>query len=124
MRLSSLAPLPAALVSALAERGIRTETDLLFLNARDDIFRKLPPGTTSLRELTEYITLVAERSSAFHARADSLLGKPGNHDRDIETGNPALDNLFRGMAGSNVVELSGDKGSGKTVRHFSGVYTG
>jgi RAD51-like protein 3 len=120
MRLSSLAPDPASLVSALANVGIRTEVDLLFAHTRDDLLRKLPAGTTTRLELTEYIAFVAKRASASHTRADSLLGKRDSElvDRDIITGVPALDDLFRGL-GCKVLEISGDRYAGKTVSRRS-----
>jgi RAD51-like protein 3 len=114
MRLRSLAPLPTNLVSSLDECGIKTETDLLFSNTTVDVFRKLPPGTTSLHELNNYTALVAERASAFHTRADDLLElKPFYHD--LVTGVPELDSLLAGLGGSQVLEIAGDKDSGKTV---------
>ena len=118
MRLGSLAPDPAALVSSLAKVGIRTEVDILFAHTPDDIHRKLPAGTTSRLELAEYIALVAERASAPHTRADRLLCERGDDpnasDRDIITGVSALDDLFRGLGGK-VLEISGDREAGKTV---------
>ena len=116
MRLSSLAPLPANLVSSLDKCGIRTESDLLLSGSPIDILRKLPHGTVSLQEFTNYTALVAERASAFRTRADVLLNTPTPSDNRLITGVSKLDELLRGIGGFNVVEISGDKCSGKTVR--------
>lgn len=117
MRLDSFAPSLATDidVSSLHECEIRTETDLLFSNTTVATFRKLPPGTMSLRDLKAYTALVAESASAFGTRADVLLNTESDNHDDLVTGVSGLDKLFGGIGTSQVVEISGDKGAGKTV---------
>jgi len=125
MRLSAFVPtLPVDLVTCLEECGIRTEADLLFSGSVLDIFRRLPPGTVSLYELTNYTALVAKMASATGICAVDLLSladvNQGNDD--FLSGVSELDELLGGFGGSRVLEISGDKGSGKTVRCFSGIF--
>jgi RAD51-like protein 3 len=117
MRLGAFVPsvLPADLALSLESCGIRTEIDFLFSNRTVDIFRRLPPGTVSLQELTNYVALVAEKASAPSIRGDHWLhGETRNFD-DLSTGVPDLDRLLGGFGGTRVIEISGDRGSGKTV---------
>lgn len=122
MRLGALVPselLPADLVLSLEKVGIRTDTDFLFSGTPAEIFQRLPPGTVSLHELTIYIALVTEKASAPGVCADQLLSleTDSHNNRDEFTcGVPELDALLGGFGGSRVFEISGDKGSGKTVR--------
>jgi RAD51-like protein 3 len=121
MRLTSLVPsIPAELVAALANScSIRTDTDILFFGSSLDIIKKLPLGTVTLSDLERFIQLVAERASAPGRRGDEILAEmSGQNDTHFQTscGVRELDDLIGGFGGSRVIEISGEKGSGKTVR--------
>lgn len=123
MRLHSLIPtIPANLVSALEACGIKTDTDLLFFDGSNvDILAKLPPGTVSLREFEKYASLVAEHASAPAIRGDqelaAVLLRQREKSLDISCGVQELDALVGGFGNGRVFEISGEKGSGKTVRY-------
>jgi len=122
MRLHSLVPtIPAHLVSALENCGIKTDTDILFFDGSNiDILAKLPSGIVSLREFEEYTSLVAEHASAPATRGDqeleTVLLRQYENAVDISCGVRELDALVEGFGGGRVFEISGEKGSGKTVR--------
>ncbi|OCH86606.1 P-loop containing nucleoside triphosphate hydrolase protein [Obba rivulosa] len=135
MQLRTLIPsLPQALVDALDAQGIRTDADLLFSSSSTDIFKKLPTGTISLREFNELVAQVTERASAPAVRGDEVFTaetkiREDIIDEDFHTGLPKLDELLGGLSPPRVVEISGDRGSGKTtlalqlvLRHLSRVH--
>ncbi|EGN98950.1 hypothetical protein SERLA73DRAFT_108166 [Serpula lacrymans var. lacrymans S7.3] len=123
MRLRSLVPntLPAAFVDALVSCGIRTDADLLFSGSPIDILSKLPLNVVSLADLKKYIETVAEKASAPGIRADDMLAKElesstNNVDSDtFATGIHELDQLVNSFEPSRVYEITGNRGSGKTV---------
>ncbi|KAJ6567172.1 P-loop containing nucleoside triphosphate hydrolase protein [Mycena vulgaris] len=116
MRLAACVSIPAHLVSSLEACGIRTEADLLFSGSTFDIFRRLPAGTTTLRELTEATALVANLASCpGQSAADLLAAYAGTSGDNFLSGLPQLDELLHGLATSRrLIEVSGDKRSGKT----------
>jgi hypothetical protein len=116
MRLAALVPtIPLDFVETLEKSGIRTDTELLFSGTAAEIFKRLPPETVSLHELVKYIALVTERAAAPGIRADILLSQE-SLDCELTSGVAELDRLLGGFTGSHVFEISGDKGSGKSVR--------
>ena len=120
MRLHSLVPtIPDDLVATLEACGIRTDVDLLFFGTPIDILQKLPPGVVSLADLKTCIRLVAESASARGIPGDALyaeqLQQRHEHDIDMTCGVDELDALVSGFGGGRVFEISGDRGSGKTV---------
>ncbi|KAJ7774212.1 P-loop containing nucleoside triphosphate hydrolase protein [Mycena maculata] len=117
MRLAACVPvIPAHLVSSLEQCGIRTEADLLFSGSTYDIFRRLPPGTTTLRELAEFTAVVAKLASVPGTSVADLMGAYTESDDDNEflSGLPQLDELLKVATPRRLIEISGDKGSGKT----------
>ncbi|KAF8211447.1 P-loop containing nucleoside triphosphate hydrolase protein [Mycena galopus ATCC 62051] len=114
MRLAACVPtIPAHLVSGLETCGIRTDADLLFSGSTLEIFRRLPPGTTTLRELARCTALVANLASVPGQSAADLMKDP--NDDDLLSGLPQLDEILHGLATpGHLIEISGDKGSGKT----------
>jgi RAD51-like protein 3 len=119
MRLAALVPsIPADLVESLERCGIRTDAELLFSTPVFEIFRRLPAGTTTLRDLTHYVDLVAEQASAPGISAAKLLdleSKARANDPVLLSGISELDELLGGFGGHRVIEISGDSQSGKTV---------
>ncbi|OJA11134.1 hypothetical protein AZE42_02359 [Rhizopogon vesiculosus] len=120
MRLDSLVPsIPAELVVALNNScGIRTDTDILFFGSSLDIIKKLPLGTVTLSDLEKFTQLIAERVSAPGHRGDEILAEiSGQNERhsQVSCGVRELDDLVGGFGGSRVIEISGEKGSGKTA---------
>lgn len=125
MRLSALIPtLSAELVSSLDACGIKSEADLVFSTPLDT-FNRLPPGTISLHDLKNAISLVANLVSAPGVRGDTLLSETQKQKLDFErdgalrSGIVELDRLLDGFGGPRVLEVSGDVGCGKTVGFFA-----
>ena len=119
MRLAAFVPsIPANLVASLEQCGIRTDTDLLFSAPVFDIFRSLPAGTVTLRDLAKYVDAVAEKVSAPGISAAKLLDLEIQAQKNVsslQSGVPELDELLGGFGGRRVIEISGDKQSGKSV---------
>ncbi|KAJ7781564.1 P-loop containing nucleoside triphosphate hydrolase protein [Mycena metata] len=116
MRLAACVPtIPVQLVSSLEKCGIRTDTDLLFSGSTWDIFRRLPAGTTTLQGLEEAKALVATLASAPGQSATEMTELSEPDDDGFLTGLPPLDEILNGLTNSRrLIEVSGDKGSGKT----------
>ncbi|KAJ7162532.1 P-loop containing nucleoside triphosphate hydrolase protein [Mycena crocata] len=116
MRLAACVPsISPDLVFSLEKSGIRTDADLLFSGSTLNIFRRLPAGTTTLRELVDATAFVAESSSASGQSASALLDAHTDFNDDFLSGVPKLDELLCGLTTSRrLIEVSGDKGSGKT----------
>lgn len=120
MRLSLFPFLPEALVMSLGEIGIQTDADLLFSKSAAEIVQSLPSGTLTLQDLRRYTSQVTEKAAALGVRGDHLLAfKIGKQDQpdgfDFMSGISNLDALLGPSCGSRVLELSGEKASGKTV---------
>jgi len=122
MRLSNMVPsVFADLVVALESIQIRTETDLLFSAPLADIHKRLPAATVSLQMLIELVELVTELCAASGQSSLDLLDLDEQctaQGKELSCGNQGVDVLLRGLCGRKVIEISGDKGSGKTVRDF------
>ncbi|KAJ7047672.1 P-loop containing nucleoside triphosphate hydrolase protein [Mycena alexandri] len=116
MRLAACVPtVPAQLVSSLEKCGIRTDADLLFSGSTWDIFRRLPAGTTTLQGLEKVKALVANLASAPGQSAMEMIAEFSEPDDGFLTGLPPLDEILNGLTTSRrLIEVSGDKGSGKT----------
>ncbi|KAJ7283493.1 P-loop containing nucleoside triphosphate hydrolase protein [Mycena rebaudengoi] len=129
MRLTACVPsIPIHLVSILEKCGVKTVEEFLFSSSTFDIFRRLPVGATTLQELTECTAIVAELASAQGQSATDLLELHSESEEDrFLSGVPRLDELLRGLVASRrLIEVSGNKGSGKTslllhlvLRHLS-----
>jgi len=122
MRLSNMVPpIFADLVVALESIQIRTETDLLFSAPLPDIYKRLPAATVSLQMLIELVELVTESCATSGRSSLDLLDLDEQctaQGKGLSCGNQGVDVLLRGLCGRKVIEISGDKGSGKTVRDF------
>lgn len=125
MRLRTIEPsLPTELLEALDNLGIRTDADLIFYGTPMDLYKKLPLGTVSLAALTKHIDDVIQYVSAPGIRGDKVTEKQKAHrerhkPEDFLCGVPQLDGLLNGFGDSRVIEISGDRGSGKTVTNSS-----
>ncbi|KAH9838306.1 P-loop containing nucleoside triphosphate hydrolase protein [Rhodofomes roseus] len=132
MRLQAISPSPPrALLDALAQLGIRTDTDLLFSADPIDIFRKLPSSTLSLHDFHSFVAQVSQQASAPAVCGDVLFEQEKRKEEndlysDLTTGVRELDGLLGGLAPPRVIEVSGDRGSGKSslalqvvLRHLS-----
>ncbi|EKM58400.1 uncharacterized protein PHACADRAFT_91096 [Phanerochaete carnosa HHB-10118-sp] len=121
MRLRTVDPsLPEDLLNALDELGIRTDADFIFSGTPMELYKRLPLGTVTLAELTAFIDQVIQYAAASGVRGDVLLQREddqlrGHHPEEFLSGVPELDKLTGGFAGPRVIEVSGDRGSGKTV---------
>ena len=119
MRLSNLIPsIPADLVKCLDMIDIRTETDLLFSAPTFDIFKRLPRGTISLQELIDYTDIVAELCASPAVSGYDLLSLENESQRnalEFTSGNQELDDFLVGLSGGRVIEISGDRGTGKSA---------
>ncbi|RDB31002.1 DNA repair protein RAD51 4 [Hypsizygus marmoreus] len=118
MRLATLVPsVPAGLVDCLEKCGIRTDTDLLFTPTLD-LYRQLPSGTITLRELGKTIARVADLASAKGTSGVDMLKEEvdaQSKSRQLSSGVSELDQLLNGFGGQHVFEICGDRQSGKTV---------
>jgi RAD51-like protein 3 len=120
MRLSALVPrIPAETVKILESIGFRTDVDLLFKPA-SEIYQQLPSGKLSRRELTRLCSTVTQLTAAEPVTGAALMleeeqrmAQDGNID--LKTGDEAIDGLLAGLGGRRVIEVSGDRASGKTV---------
>ncbi|KAF8240706.1 P-loop containing nucleoside triphosphate hydrolase protein [Tricholoma matsutake] len=119
MRLAAFVPsIPGNLVASLERCGIRTDADLLFSAPVFEIFQRLPAGTVTLRDLARYVDTVAEKLSAPGISAPKFLElelQAQANAPDLLTGLPELDELLGGFGGRRVIEISGDKRSGKST---------
>ncbi|KAF8072080.1 P-loop containing nucleoside triphosphate hydrolase protein [Lyophyllum atratum] len=134
MRLAALVPsLPTELVSCLDRNGIRTDTDLLF-RPTAEVYRLLPHGTIALSDLEETISRVRELASAPGISGADMLKLELQADSRapvLSSGVEGLDQLLGGFGQRRVIEISGDKQSGKTtlalnvvLRHLAEFATG
>jgi RAD51-like protein 3 len=119
MRLANLVPsIPADLVTTLDALGIRTESDLLLSATLQEILRRMPPDTLSLQDLEAAIETVAELSAAPGESCFNLLAQearePGKY-APLISGNEDIDRILSGLGRHKLVQISGDKGSGKSV---------
>ncbi|KII84438.1 hypothetical protein PLICRDRAFT_147192 [Plicaturopsis crispa FD-325 SS-3] len=127
MRLQTLVPhISAELIDALEQCGIRTDAELLFPGNIADIYSRLPHGSTTLSELHNSFAIVAEKAAAPAFRADELLRIGAVDAYDLSSGVHELDQLLGGFGDNRLIEISGDKASGKTalalqivLRHLS-----
>ncbi|KAI9061202.1 P-loop containing nucleoside triphosphate hydrolase protein [Trametes sanguinea] len=122
MRLQQFSPpLREDLVQALQGIGVRTEVDLLLADDSTAIFTRLPPELgISLLEFRRAVEKVVELAAAVPTYGDKLLeAENARHDEilrdEMLVGVPAVDALLGGFSPPRVVEISGDKGSGKTT---------
>ena len=123
MRLVNLVPsISTELVAHLEDIGIRTESDLLFSASPLEILSRLPTGKVSLEELESVIDSVTELCAAPGVSALELSGVEAQarraHDDNLElcSGNDDIDRLLRGLGSRKLIQISGDRGSGKSVR--------
>ncbi|KAG6900577.1 hypothetical protein C0993_008294 [Termitomyces sp. T159_Od127] len=131
MRLAALVPsLSTELVSSLGECGVRTDADLLFRPVVE-IYRQLSPESgISLLDLERAVELTAKLASAPGIAGDELLSQESQAQEQapvLHSGVSGLDNLLGGFGGRRVIEITGDRQSGKTtialnviLRHLSG----
>ncbi|GLB40569.1 putative P-loop containing nucleoside triphosphate hydrolase protein [Lyophyllum shimeji] len=118
MRLAGLVPsISAELVSCLDKLGIRTDTDLVF-RPIIEVYRQLPPGIVALRDLENVVTRVTELASAPAMSGADMLKLEMQADTKapvLSSGIDHLDRLLGGFGGRRVIEIAGDKQSGKTT---------
>jgi len=125
MRLANLVPsISAELVTALNTLEIRTENDLLFSATPYELLNRLPPETVSLEDLEAAIVTVAELSAASGDSCFDLLtleAGPSGSDAPtpLVSGNENIDRILSGLGRHKIIQLSGDKGSGKSVWRLS-----
>ncbi|TEB25150.1 P-loop containing nucleoside triphosphate hydrolase protein [Coprinellus micaceus] len=110
MRLSSFIPtISAETVSHLEEYGIRTDSDLLF-TPLFELYRRLPRNTLGLQDLAGLCTTVTGLSAA-----EAILGGDLLETELLGVGDGRIDELLRGLGGKRVIEISGDRGTGKST---------
>ena len=122
MRLQNcVPPLKPEVVQALRDIDVRTDTDLLLSDDPVNIFTELPPGHgISLKEFNQIVAKVAEFAAAVPVYGDKLLEQETKRREDVLgedllVGLPDIDALLEGFSSVRIIELSGDRGSGKTV---------
>lgn len=119
MRLSSTI-LDDKITGALESHfGIRTDSDLLFRQSVFDLYKGLPPGTTTLAELEQYVNKAMQICAAPVHRGDILLAQELQISQSIptlETGMVAFDEVLgESTEPIRILEILGPKDSGKTV---------
>lgn len=121
MRLRTvIPPLPDELITALEECDIRTDADLMFSGSAIEIYDRISPCTTSLAELTQWIRQVTSAASypgicGFQSYKREKARHEDYPTDDYSSGVSELDNLLGGFGGFRIIEISGDRGSGKSV---------
>lgn len=110
-------PLPPHLLDALADISVTSDADLIFAGTPMELYKRLPLGTVSLKELEKCISDVVAYISAAGVRGDKLLTESERTDPEQwGCGLWRVDQLVGGFGPGRVIEVSGDRGSGKTVR--------
>ncbi len=123
MRLRTILPyLPESLLDNLETIGIRTDADLLFKfpGGAMEVYQRLPLDTIPLAELSECIRQVVAHASAPVIRGDELVARESKRleehcAEDFLSGVTEIDEVMGGFGNYRVIEISGDKGVGKTV---------
>jgi RAD51-like protein 3 len=127
MRLRAVEPpIPLELVDALETCNIRTDYDLIFSASTTDIIRRLPPGTISQQALDDLYACVLESASAVATRGCDTLSAEKRSEEAKSVSSPKfgvelLDAVLRELGHGHVLEISGDKGSAKSVRYHKDV---
>ncbi|KAF7794511.1 hypothetical protein EIP86_005645 [Pleurotus ostreatoroseus] len=131
MRLRTISPsLPDELLEALEACDIKTDVELLFSMTPMEIYRKISPTSIPLADLIAEVDRVAATAAAPAICTEDILERETTrHDApstEYSSGIPELDGLVAGFADPKLIEVSGDKGSCKTllalqvaVRHLS-----
>ncbi|KAL4247992.1 P-loop containing nucleoside triphosphate hydrolase [Abortiporus biennis] len=126
-------PIAPSLIDALESIGVRTDSELLFTHTPSDIYCQLPSDyPITLLEIQNLVKDVRSRVAAPFIRGDEKL-KAEEHaaeDRyveDMQSGVIELDNLVKAFGMYELLEISGDRGSGKSalalhivLRHLCG----
>ena len=119
MRLSSFIPtISAGTVTHLEDCGILTDSDLLF-TPLFELYKRLPRNTLSFQDLARLCTTVTELSAADAILGSDLLATElGQSERDAElrVGDVHIDELLQDLGGKRIIEISGDRETGKSVR--------
>ncbi|TCD61843.1 hypothetical protein EIP91_007833 [Steccherinum ochraceum] len=121
MRLRTIGhPLSAELIDALDLLNIKTDSDLIFSGTPTEIWLKLPPDTIRLQEEIDVVEAVLARVSApGRTGLDELDLEKRRHEElskvEMSSGVQKLDALIGGFGHQRVLEVSGDRGSGKTA---------
>lgn len=117
MLLKALPPniLPDGLAAQLASLGISTSTDLIFSSTSLlEIYMRLPSKSISFTDFEACIDSISEKLAAPGLEA-AKLDHETRLDFKMETLS-SLDNyLGGGLPCKRIIEISGDKGSGKSV---------
>lgn len=125
MRLRTIGhPLTDTLIAALEACNIKSDTDLIFSGTPTDIWLRLPPNTVSLKELESIVKQVLQKLSAAGSTGSELLVQENSKRErlsvvELSSGVQALDDLVGGFGYQEILEVSGEKGSGKTVVTFT-----
>ena len=87
------------------------------------LYKRLPVGTVTLAKLTATMDAVVQYAAAPVISGDKLLGQVERQmaetsAQELTCGIPQLDELTGGFGASKVIEISGDRGSGKTVSEW------
>jgi RAD51-like protein 3 len=117
MRLGAIPELPTNIAKSLEEHGIKTDAVLLSIPPLD-ILRRLPLGSITLGEINHCKEIVARVSAAPGQSASSLLKLVPQKLPSMNMGLPlSLEpvNLYFSPNTDKVVELSGDRNSGRSV---------
>lgn len=129
MRLRTISPpLSDELIAALEAYNIRTDADILFSATPMEIYQKISPTSIPLADFIAEVNRVASIAATPVGCADEILERETTRHaaysiQEHSSGIPELDDLVAGFNGPKLIELSGDRGSCKTVSpsdHFQG----
>lgn len=127
MRLRTiLADRPKAFLDALESCNIRTDEDFLFPSSTlPEVYLRLPPDSMSFSDLEQIRDTVLGSMAATGFSGTSLLGD-GRDSKTLPsnwTGRwPEMSMLFDSEQ-SGIVEISGGRGSAKTVHQYPKVHS-
>lgn len=122
MRLRSIyPPLSDDILDALEDAEIGTDEELLFSGDAVDTWTKLSSESISIRDVESARTSIISQQAAPMVRGDGFLEEQMGLQTirkgySILSGVPDLDRLVGDLSKYRLLEISGDTGSGKTVR--------
>ncbi|KAJ3555745.1 hypothetical protein NM688_g2406 [Phlebia brevispora] len=132
MRLRTITPpLPEELLELLEECNIKTDAELLFSATPMEIYERIAPCSITLAELISEIKRIAAINAAPVIYGDALYEREKmrhyeDTDQEYTSGLSELDDLVGGFHVPGIIEISGDRDTGKSalalqvvVRHLS-----
>ncbi|KAF9048431.1 P-loop containing nucleoside triphosphate hydrolase protein [Panaeolus papilionaceus] len=119
MRLANLVPeISQDVVNALGDIGIHTDADFLLFHSDFELWKLLPKGTVSLQQLQDLKRRLQPLCSAEAKSGKDLLNiesAPASKPLQLFLGDDQPSLSFAALRPGSIIEISGDRGSGKTA---------